>query len=295
MIYTSIDIIFNPNSTGPSREYATDLKQELTQYNSQFKPRLHATKYAGHAEELAYGFAKSSKHPLIISSSGDGGYHEVVNGAIRAQLEGATPICAVLAAGNANDHSRTLTSKSLVELIKADKIKNIDLLKLTITSDSGVVERYAHSYIGLGLTPMVATELNKTNLNALKEAWIVVKTFYGYRPFKIIRKGMTLELDSMVFANIGEMAKVLTLSKKSRPDDGKFEVITFQHAHKFRLLRKLAAATVKGLDAKRQYEHYEFKVIKKMPAQLDGEVVMIPAGSHVVITSEHQMLSTLVG
>lgn len=294
-MYSSIDIIFNPNSTGPSRRYAEKLKAELLEFDPKLTIHLHATKYAGHAQELAYLAARSTKSPLIISSSGDGGYNEVINGAMKAQLEGARPVCAVLAAGNANDHSRTLTKQPLIELIKHKKEKKIDLLKLTIRTSTTTQIYYAHSYIGFGLTPIVATELNKTNLNAFNELWIVLKTFYKYRPFKIKHGFKVMTLDSIIFANIGEMAKVLTMSKSSKPDDGLFEVVPFLHAHKIRLLRKLAKATLSSLQPSRQYKNYTFKVLKKMPAQLDGEVKVIPDKTDIRISCERKMLTTLLG
>lgn len=295
MPFSSVEIIYNPKSTGTSYDSAKELKTGLAEQLPTLKVRLHSTKYAGHAEKLAYKIAKRSKKPLIISSSGDGGYNEVINGAMKAQLEGASPVCAVLAAGNANDHGRTLTQSSLIELIGKNQLHKIDLLKITTQKGSHKDERFAHSYIGFGLTPIVATELNKIDLNALKEMWIVIKTFYKYRPFKIRHDGHMLNLDSMVFANIGEMAKVLTLSKNSKPDDGFFEVVTFKHGRKLRLLSKLTKATVTGLEPRNKYKSYEFQTMKKIPAQLDGEVKTIQKESIVQITSEHKILTTLVG
>ncbi len=294
MSFDAVYIIYNPNSTGDSVSNAKQLKSELLQASPKLAVTLQKTKYAGHAEDLAYDLSSKSKRPLIVSSSGDGGYNEVINGAIRAQLEGANPTCCVLPSGNANDHSRTLQAGALVKHIATGKVTDIDLLKISINIDGGVQEKYAHSYIGLGLTPVVAVELNKTDLNALKELSIVLKTFYKYRPFKILHKDKILKLDSIIFANIGEMAKVLTISKQWKPDDGLFEIVTFKHGHKMRLLRKLFRATVDGLETTKQTQRFEFKTLKKMPAQLDGEVLMISSGSTVLISSEKQLLKTVV-
>ena len=293
-MYSSIDIIFNPKSTGSSEQNAKDLKSKLLKKYRDIKVSLQPTKYAGHAEELAYELAKRGKNPLIISSSGDGGYNEVVNGAIKAQLEGATPICAVLASGNANDHSRTLQKKDLFELISREKPKHIDLLKMALMDGDKTEERYAHSYIGFGLTPVVATELNKTDLNAIKELWIVLRSFYKYRPFSVKHDGTVLKIDSMVFTNIGEMAKVVTLSKDSEATDGLFEVVTLRHSKKRKLLRIIAKAVVGSLEAKHQYSTYSLTVLKKMPAQLDGEIKEIPMNAEITITAERKLLRTII-
>lgn len=292
--YSSISIIYNPNSTGPSQAEAKELKRKLAAYyQKSLKISLYSTKYAGHAEQIAYRVAKSSKYPLIISSSGDGGYNEVINGAMRAQAEGAKPVCAVLAAGNANDHRRTLKRMPLYEAVTSQKIEKIDLLLATIQKGPERRIRYAHSYIGLGLTPVVAVELNKQSLNAIKELWIVLKTFYKFRPFKITVNGKIYQLDSIIFTNISEMAKVLTLSKKAKVKDGKFEVISFPHHHKLRLVSKLFKASTYGLEPSKQYKSYEFTVLKKMPMQLDGEVETIDKDSQVRISSKKQILRTV--
>jgi diacylglycerol kinase family enzyme len=294
MSYSAISIIYNPNSTGDGAKNAKQLKSQLSKAYPHLQIALHETEYAGHAKKIAHQLALETKNPLIISSSGDGGYNEVVNGAIEAQLRGAKPICAVMASGNANDHSRTLQNDNLADSITAEKISSIDLLKITIENGNKKDARYAHSYIGLGLTPVVAVELNKTDLNALKELWIAVRTFYKYRPFKIKHHNKIVKLDSIIFANIGEMAKVLTISKDSRPDDGFFEVVSFSHGRKLKLLKNLTAAAVDGLDTSTQAKSYEFIVLKNMPAQLDGEVIKIKHGARVKITSEHKLLRTVL-
>ena len=61
------------------------------------------TNHTGHATELAREAAATGS-PLIVSDSGDGGYNEVVNGA--------------MASGNANHHARFMHDEPLVELKK---------------------------------------------------------------------------------------------------------------------------------------------------------------------------------
>ncbi len=251
------------------------------------------TKYAGHAWELARYIANTEARPLIISASGDGGYNEVVNGVMEADNPHA--ICAVLPAGNANDHSRTMQDHPLSEEIKKGKVTQLDLIKVTAKAPgSNQVVRYAHSYVGLGLTPVIATELNKHTLNAFKEIILVVKTFYRHRPFKIKHRDKILRLDSLLFANINQMAKVLTLAPENRPDDGKFEVITFLSGHKRRLIRKLAKAAVSKLNTTRRQRVYKFTTFKKMPMQLDGEVMELKGGSTVTVECMHKALTTIV-
>ena len=49
----------------------------------------------------------------------------------------------------------------------------------------------------------------------------MVRTFARFRPFAIrLEDGGRRSIDSLVFANIAEMAKYATLSEDGRPDDG---------------------------------------------------------------------------
>ncbi len=293
MKYHNIYIIYNPNSTGPSDDMAKELKTQLQTAYPKATIKLLATKYAGHAEKLAYKTALQSNQPLIISVSGDGGYNEVINGAMTAITKGADPICTVLPAGNANDHSRTVHEHPLVELIKQAKITPIDLLKAEVSGSSKNYTRYAHSYIGLGLTPVVAVELNKTSLNTLKELWIVIRTFYKFRPFKLLINNKVSKLDSIIFANIGQMAKILTLTKTAKLNDGRFEVITLYHSRKIKLVKIFSKAVFSGLKPKK-YQSFEFTVIKKLPAQFDGEIMYMNAGSKVKVTAEKKVLKSII-
>jgi diacylglycerol kinase (ATP) len=157
-------------------------------------------------------------------------------------------VCAVLPAGNANDHRRATREQPLVDAIVAGSITRIDLLRLTMQG-SEPTTRYAHSYIGLGLTPAVAVDLEKGGKGSLKEAFTAMRAFARFRPFQVQLEGGSVQrFDSIVFANISEMAKVATVSEDDgRPDDGRFEVITVRHTAKWRLLGVALKAAVRGL------------------------------------------------
>ncbi len=291
-MYTNISIIYNPNSTGNSESYAKGLQRQLQKSLPDVAIRLIATKYAGHAEELSQEIANSHVEPLIVSSSGDGGYNEVVNGVMKSGNDKA--ICAVLPAGNANDHSRTVQGDSnLAELIIDQSIQHIDVLKVHIGSGNEAKLRYAHSYVGLGLTPVVAVELNRHDLNALKELWLSIRAFYRYRPFRIRVEGKIRRLDSLLFANINQMAKILTLSKKNRPDDGKMEVVMLSAGHKLRLVHHLLQATMSSVDNAKRYRSYEFTTLKPLPMQLDGEIEQVPTNTLVRILCIRHALKTI--
>ena len=293
MSYSAIVIIFNPNSTGPSRSRAQTLAAALRQ-RSVGPVHLRATKRAGHAEELAEAAARQYDRPLIVAAGGDGSYHEVINGVMKAQVGGHPAVCAVLATGNANDHRSATAESPLLEAIVAEQISRLDLLCLETVAAGGARQvRYAHSYIGLGLTPVVAAELNRHSLNALRETAIVLRAYLGLRPFKIRRDGQDYAFDSLIFSNINRMAKILTLAADAEPDDGKFEVISFAKGHKLLLLARLLKAATVGLKPSARSADYEFEVVQTVPIQADGEVSELTAGTHVVARLAPQLLATI--
>src|SRR5829696_1419713 len=131
--FDRIVLVFNPHSTGNAPRSAEDLRAELARRLPDVPLELSPTEHAGHARDLARKAAGTGS-PLIVSVSGDGGYNEVVNGVMDAGNDDA--VCAVRAAGNANDHRRTTRERPLADAIVAGDVRRIDLLKLTLGSGS---------------------------------------------------------------------------------------------------------------------------------------------------------------
>ena len=292
--FESIVIIFNPNSTGDAPELAQQLHQRLKEVLS-YEPEiiLQPTEHAGHAVDLAREAAAKGGDVLVVSVSGDGGYNEVVNGVMQAGNPRA--VCAVRAAGNANDHSRIIATKPLEEAIAEGRVHNIDLLQIHTGQKEDEPLEYAHSYIGFGLTPVVATELEKGSKGALKEMVTVIQTFSKFEPFGVrLPDGKRHKFDSLVFANIREMAKYATLSDADEhPSDGKFEVIIFPHMPKWQVLLKALKATTQGLGDQPSVSSYEFTTLKPLPYQMDGEVKSVDANVKVKVECAQGALATL--
>lgn len=295
MDYTAITIIYNPNSTGPSKSLAQKLQTQLHTAMPQQKVELVATEHAGHAELLAYEAAQASKRPLIISSSGDGGYNEVINGALRAQQAGAEPTVGLLPGGNANDHFQNLhDGKQLVDHIAHSKPAKLDVLRISSTSADKPFERYAHSYIGFGLTPAVGKELNKANLNFFAEMLIVARALFALKPVGLLIGSKSRPYDSVIFSNIDVMAKYLRVSTPSSVTDGKFEVTIFQNHNRLRLLWTLLKASVMGVEEDMQVSKFDLRTISETLVQVDGEIFTLDAKSTVNITIGHRLLATLI-
>jgi diacylglycerol kinase (ATP) len=275
-------------------ERAKALHEFLKPEFSGIRVQLIATKRAGHAVNLAYKLARKHTSPLIISSSGDGGYHEVINGALRAQEEGAHPICAVLPAGNANDHARTLHTDRLEKLILKARPELIDVLKVEAIHHRKEKISYAHSYVGLGLTPTVAAELNKHDLNAFWESFVFLKAFFQNRPVRLLVDGKKQSFDSLICSTIPGMAKMLKLRSTGKPVNGQFQVFTFDHRHKLRLMLHLILGVVRPIGEKTRTNALTFKVLTSTQMQLDGEVEKLRRGSTVTISIAERQLRTLI-
>lgn len=294
--FDRVVVIFNPHSTGDAPALAEELQADLAERLPDLPVRLEPTQYAGHARVLA-GEAAATGRPLIVSVSGDGGYNEVVDGVMKAGNDRA--VCAVKAAGNANDHRRATRERPLVDSIVAGDVGRIDLLRLTIGDGTGVEVRYAHSYAGLGLTPVVAIDLEKGGKGSFREIVSVVRTFAKFRPFTIdvepgeVDPGGRRSIDSLLFANIAQMAKYATLSETGRPDDGRFEVIALPHTAKWRVLATAVRAAVRGLGEQPSTRHYAFTTVKPMPLQVDGELVELEPNTSVRVDIAPAALATV--
>lgn len=295
-VYTSITVIYNPKSTGSGKQLSNDFEKDLTAKLPHIPITIRATKRPGHAHEIAKQASLDTPRPLIISASGDGGYNEVINGVMEAihQHPNIIPTTGLLAAGNANDHFNALHQEDILHLIQHNREQTIDLLQLSITSFKKTSTRYAHSYIGLGLSPQVGLELNKTDLNKLNELVISIRTLLFLRPVRIRVDRNIHRYSSLIFSNIDRMAKYLTLSKNSSITDGKFEVISFGVVNRFKLLATILKASTLGLDGHQKASQFVFTTLSFTKIQIDGEVIKVPANAEVTIKSRRQSLRCIV-
>jgi diacylglycerol kinase family enzyme len=289
--FDRIVVIFNPQSTGEAPAMAQELREGLSARLPDVAVELSPTEHQGHARDLARAAAGGGR-PLIVSVSGDGGYNEVVDGVMQAGNPDA--VAAVVGAGNANDHRRTTGERPMLEAILAGDVRRIDLLRMTVGQGPSAKVRYAHSYIGMGLTPVVAIDLEKGGKGSFREIVSVVRTFSRFRPFTIrTDDGRRRKFDSLIFANISQMAKYATLSETGRPDDGAFEVITVPHTAKWRVLATAVRAATRGLGPQPTATHYGFTPLKPIPLQLDGELLDLEAGTPVSIDIATHALATI--
>jgi diacylglycerol kinase (ATP) len=271
------------------------MRRELGRRLPDVPVALQATQHAGHARELASAAAATGR-PLIVAVSGDGVYNEVVNGVLA--VAGTEALSAVAAGGNANDHRRSTRRMPLVDAIVAAHVggrpRRLDLLRLTVRSADSEWNQYAHSYIGFGLTPLMAVGLKRDRKGTIAELLSVMRTFTELAPVEIVRSGGRRELyDSLVFANVARMAKYGRLSIFGRPDDGLFEVVARRHGRRWRIAAMALRATTIGLGAQAHVSRVEFATINAVPFQIDGEVLHLKPDSRIIIDCVPHALATV--
>ncbi len=292
--FDSIIIIYNPNSTGESVDNAKQLISELQkELPKTIKVRLLPTERAGHAEELALETAKLHKRPLIISASGDGGYNEVVNGVLASDNPRA--VVAVLASGNANDHDAAFGERTLLDRILKPNVQQIDAIKLAGTHDGKTWMRFAHSYVGFGLTAYVGKKLTEADLNTFNEKWLVLKymvLFRGVR-LRMDSKGNWKRYSSIVFSNIDRMSKVIKLAPESEIEDGRVEMYVLHSTAFARMALSLLFASTVGFRPTSQIKQQTMFSKVPIEVQLDGEVTRLDAKKPITISVAKASIRTL--
>lgn len=288
--FDRVVLIFNPGRAGMT-ERIEGLQRDLRLDLHSLPVELLPTEFAGHARELARSEAAQGT-PLLVSVSGDGGYNEVVNGAM--DIPGSTAVCTVLPAGNANDHHRSMPARSLTDAIRESRVRRIDLLKITFRGARGEQVQYAHSYVGFGLTPLMAIGIEKGGKGKILELVSIARTLSGLRPFELVRDdGATAQFDSLILANISRMAKYGTVSESHHPNDGRFEVVTLPHVGRWKMALMTLRAVTLGLGHQPSVSNYAFTTRNAVPCQIDGEVVHVQAGTHVLVESARGALATI--
>ena len=277
--YSTILIVYNPNSTtGKSKQKAERLAAELRKAIPNPRLRLRPSKRPGHAEALTYRTALISRHALVISVSGDGGYHEVVNGAMRAKRVGRSVTVGLVPAGNANDQYANRHRGNVVKRIAEGDEDRVDLIQIRARR----MTRYGHSYIGIGITPQASEKLNARKLNPWEEIKIISNVLIHLTSVKIIVDGDLRHYNSLIFSNVRRMSKVIRVPRH-KGDDGKIEVSHIYHRNKLKLISSLAHAALFGLEADERVSSFDFRTIKQTAMQIDGEIVEVGAHTNVHI------------
>jgi len=274
-------IISNPHSTRAKKDLVGKFKLELSKAAPHLPVVIIPTQHSRHAEELAAHYAQD-KHTVLLSASGDGMYNEVINGVLSASSL-LQPLLGVIPAGNANDHYRSVAQGSTIEHICKGTSRPLDVLRVEYRTGTKTTVRYAHSYIGFGLTSHIRKELDDKKVNLFTEKFVAARSFVNSKPIKVLRHSTEMEVDGITFANIQGIAKIIKLSKHSAPDDGKYEVHVIHHSTLFHKAGEVARLRSKKSTVRSRTTDYIFTTMHAISMQMDGEVFKIPKDFRVSI------------
>lgn len=286
--FTRIVVIYNPKSTGATRERSLRFQRRAQKYLG-IPVEIVATLHRGHAEELAKSYAEADDNTMIISCSGDGGYHEVVNGVLTSKKPGA--VLGLLPGGNANDHYAHMHSPQLLSRISARDATAVDVLR--IRSSAGW-ERYAHSYVGFGMTAELNEILQRYDFRPFREIGLVVKNIFQTRPVRIEVAGKKERYDSVLLLNTNRMSKFVKTGPAASIQDGKFELVLFKKGSATQLVRHVARAATVGFRNARQTSEFSFTCRQDMPIQMDGEQRQLSKGETIVVESVSLALNCII-
>lgn len=292
--FSIIAIIYNPkSSSGESRERATNLQFKLSRRG--LSSKLYATEHAGHGEEIAANLAEKYVRPLLVSVSGDGGYHDVINGAIRGAAKSSkkrTPVCAVLPAGNANDHRSATKKRPLATSIAGNKTEPLGLLKISIKIGRKTEIVYGHSYFGIGLTARGARTVQAKRLGKLEEVLKVVADVMKTIPARLsIDDSPVRRYDSVVASAIDRMAKVVRFAGHT-PNPHVFNLAVHPHRRRILLpLRMFSFLATRGQSAE-QAEQFLCTTHSSVDVQVDGEACTLPKGTQITVRSDPDVIQT---
>lgn len=289
--YKSVVILYNPNSTGDSKKNAQALRDTIARKSDNgLRVQLIATQYAKHAEEIARTYANKNEATLLISSSGDGGYHELINGVMSAKNKSQVTV-SLIPSGNANDHYHAATTSDYITNIVDGNIRAVDLIKITSTVDGQPWVRYAHSYAGFGISAYIGKHLTETDLNILNEKIVVIKGLLKFRFIRLKVDGHVEKYSSLVFANIDRMAKVLKLSDDGSVNDGRIEVNEIRYRNPFMTLLHLFRMLFSDISTRRSVSRSILSTVQPTPIQIDGEDFTLDADTLVTVEVAKQTLS----
>lgn len=292
--FTNIVIVYNPNSTGPSKRNAFRLRDILKRrLPKAVKVIARGTKYAGHAEEIAASYAKDDAKALLISSSGDGGYNELINGVLVHKTRHVT--VAVLPSGNANDHHHAVADDDFINRVIAGRSRLIDVIDVRATQEAEPWQRYAHSYVGIGLTAYIGKQLAQAKLNPVNEKWLVLKYLvkFGHVTMKLEGNSSWQRYSNVIVANINRMSKIIQLSDQAEVDDGQVELYVTSRQSVLDTIAVVFRGATFGLTPNRRTNQVTFTAKNNGQLQCDGEVYEFDGAEPVTIRAQKQFLRTL--
>jgi diacylglycerol kinase family enzyme len=278
----------NPLSRRADGMAQTALRQ--LQFSSESRVELVSTDYAGHARAVAATWASEHLDGTIIGIGGDGTLNEIANGVLSATAAlGSRVVLVVCGGGNANDQYRSWPPSQRIRLdgvLSAQPVP-VDVLEISYSANDHqqATPQYALSYAAIGALATGASVVNGRRRGMLADLALIPQTLLRARPVSVVIDGRPTRADSLSWHIVPTIAKVFRVSANWRRADGLMEVDLVPHRWWPTALRMSWFGLRALLWPHRQSQSARMTFFWKQggAAQLDGETVDIPPGSHVTV------------
>jgi diacylglycerol kinase (ATP) len=204
---------------------------------------LLLTKARGDATKLVKE-ADLSKYDAVISSGGDGTFHEVLNGYYQNKGKTKPPI-GIIPNGTGNAFATELGLKGFEFKKAIDIISKKNIKKIDVGYCETQTERiYFHNIIGFGMVTDINQSTNKykklgsiSYTIATLEKILFLKTF----PLEIVLDGKTIKQDNIFveIANTRYTGADFLMAPEAIIDDGLFDVVLSRKTSRFNVLKLL--------------------------------------------------------
>ncbi len=251
---------------------------------------LVTTDYAGHARALAETWASKHLDGTIMGIGGDGTVNEIGNGILAASVAfGSRVVLVICGGGNANDQYRSWPPSQRIRLehVPSAEPVPVDVLEVSYSANNHKhpIAHYALSYAAIGTLATGASVVNGRRRGMLADLALIPQTLVRARPVSVVIGGKPARVDSLSWHIISTMAKVFRVSANSHRTDGLMEVILVPHRRWPAAIRMswfgLRAMVWPHRPSQRATMTFLWE--QGGAAQLDGETVDIPPGSHVTV------------
>jgi diacylglycerol kinase (ATP) len=236
-------IVFNPAAGRRRAIRRVERLRGLWGQQIEFWP----TKYAGHAETLAFEAARSGFR-IVAAAGGDGTVHEVANGLLRAARPEVA--FAVLPIGSANDYAHSVENYFAAEHNGSPVTRRVDVGRVR---EPGGRERYFVCCLGLGFNGAVTLESRKLHhlqgmalygLATLRALWF----HYGCPPMELTIDDDVIPASPTLMLSVlaGRREGGFVMAPRARLDDGWLEFIHAGRLSRWEVLRLLPRMALAG-------------------------------------------------
>lgn len=286
-------VIVNPAAGGGSAKRAVpEIKRMLDEAALDY--RLLQTENSGHAIELALE-ASMMGCKVVVAAGGDGTVNEVINGLIKAEQHGASPVAmGVLSIGRGNDFAHGVGIPygldKAVDLLLKDQRRLIDIG--LVTGGKYPQGRYFGNCVGVGFDAITTIEVsNLPRLGGFLSFLIaVMKTIFLYNrgplaQIKFDEQSLTMRTLLISVMNGRRLGGGFRMAPKAESDDGYFDLCIAQEVSRGRIITLIPHFLRGSQNSQKEITtgratHISITASEGyLPAQSDGEIISIDGKS----------------